>query len=378
MDSNTHDIARNQFMLTGGLARQGYDWWWHSFTGRDAQTGEEKPFFIEVFACNPALGGDEPVFGQLPENKAAGIKPSYVMVKAGCWGKDARQLHRFFGWNEATVKGGVPFSVKAGDCYASENVLRGSVSVSCEDAAAHPEWMSDAGTMEWNLLLDKQIAFNVGYGASAPMRQAEAFEMYWHVEGMKTLVNGTVRLDGRTYTVDGPTSYGYADKNWGKNFTSPWVWLASSHLTSTLTGKSLENSAFDIGGGRPKVYAMALPHKLLGSIVYEGETYEFNFSKAWTGSTTEFDCRETDEDVVWHVVQDTHTARLETDIRCSKADMLLIDYEAPDGSKRYNRLWNGGNGEGLLRLYSKKHGVLTLIDEILAENVGCEYGEFDA
>jgi tocopherol cyclase len=84
MNFNTPDDARNQCMLTGPLRRRGYDWWWHSFTVRDAQTGEERPFFVEYFLVNPALGGAEPVLGQLPANKAAGRRPSYVMVKAGC------------------------------------------------------------------------------------------------------------------------------------------------------------------------------------------------------------------------------------------------------------------------------------------------------
>ena len=52
---NHHDITRNSFMLHGPLAHHGYDWWWHSFTAQDAQTGEDKPFFIEFFICNPAL-----------------------------------------------------------------------------------------------------------------------------------------------------------------------------------------------------------------------------------------------------------------------------------------------------------------------------------
>ncbi|MCF0174721.1 MAG: hypothetical protein HUJ95_05200, partial [Bacteroidales bacterium] len=76
------DPRRNAFMLDGSFAGQGYDWWWHSFTGVNKATGEEKAFFIEFFLCNPALGGAKPVFGQLPENKAKGIKPSYLMVKA--------------------------------------------------------------------------------------------------------------------------------------------------------------------------------------------------------------------------------------------------------------------------------------------------------
>ena len=46
-------------------------------------------------------------------------------------------------------------------------------------------------------------------------------------------------------------------------------------------------------------------------------------------------------------------------------------------AKRHNRLWNGGNGYGTIRLYEKQLGELTLIDEIEATHIGCEYGEYD-
>ena len=61
-----------------------------------------------------------------------------------------------------------------------------------------------------------------------------------------------------------------------------------------------------------------------------------------------------------------------TDITCDKSEMLLVNYEAPNGKKLHNRLWNGGNGKGTVKLY--RHGKL--VDEIVAENVGCEYGEY--
>ena len=63
--SNRSDLTRDGFMLKKTLAETGHDWWWHSFTGRDAMTGEERAFFIEFFTCNPALGESKPVFGQL-------------------------------------------------------------------------------------------------------------------------------------------------------------------------------------------------------------------------------------------------------------------------------------------------------------------------
>ncbi|MBQ5383135.1 MAG: hypothetical protein IIU46_01640 [Treponema sp.] len=369
---NRKDQKRNACQLFGGQAKKGYDWWWHSFTGRNAQTGEEKPFFIEFFLCNPALGEDGPVYGQLKENQDAGKRPSYLMVKAGAWGKDAAQLHRFFGWKECKVSFGAPFEITADNCHITESEISGKVSVSREDAENHPEYMCQSGEMIFNLKIDKQVAFNVGYGAGAFFRKTQLFEMFWHAEGMKSAFSGEVIWNGVRYTVSPENSYGYADKNWGKNFTTPWVWLSSNNLTSEITGKKLEDSVFDIGGGRPKVGFIALPRKLLSAFWYEGKPYEFNFSKFWTGCRTKFDCHETEDEIIWHVEQKTWSNKMVTDVSCKKSDMLLVNYESPDGKKRHQRLWNGGNGKGTVQLYHRGK----LIDRIKAENIGCEFGEY--
>ncbi len=369
--ANISDISRDQWMLTGALARKGYDWWWHSFTGYNEKTGEERAFFIEFFTCNPALGKEEPIFGQTPEKN----KPSYLMVKAGSWGENAKQLHRFFGWKKVQIRKGAPFGVKAGDCFLSETGTYGEVNVS--GAADHPEWMCDNGQMKWKLKINKRTSFHVGYGASAFSRKLNSFEMFWHAEGIKTDYEGFVEWEGERYRISPEDCYGYADKNWGSDFTSPWVWLSSDHLTSKITGKKLENSVFDIGGGRPKAFGIALDRKLLSEFVYEKKCYEFNFSKFWTFTRTKFDCRETDTQIIWHVKQETLSAVMITEIICDKEDMLLVNYEAPNGKKLHNRLWNGGNGRGTVKLYKKVLGKRVLVDEVLAENVGCEYGEYD-
>ena len=373
---NHHDLTRDACMLHGPLRHLGYDWWWHSLTARDAQTGEEKPFFFEFYVCNPALAEDAPVLGQLPENRANGKKPSYLMVKAGCWGEGKCQLHRFFAWKDVQMHADAPYEITAADCHASETALSGSISISREEAQAHPEWMCDAGQLSWNLTIDKQIAFNVGYGASKPLRDAEAFAMYWHAEGMKSAYSGEIVFNGRTYVVTPETSYGYADKNWGRDFTSPWVWLSSNCLKSRLTGKVLSNSVFDIGGGRPKVYFVPLDRRLLGVFWYEGREFDFNFSKVHLHVKTTFSFDEAGDTVHWHVRQENTHAVMETEISCNKKDMLLINYEAPDGSKKHNRLWNGGNGWGTVRLYEKQGEETVLIDEIECTHVGCEYGEY--
>lgn len=84
---NKSDITRDYFMLKGPLEKKGYDWWWHNFTGYNHETKEEKSFFIEYFICNPALGGDKAILGQLTANKKRNKKPSYALIKVGTWVK---------------------------------------------------------------------------------------------------------------------------------------------------------------------------------------------------------------------------------------------------------------------------------------------------
>ena len=373
--ANKSDIERNGFRLTGPLAKRGYDWWWHNMTAINKKTGEEKPFFIEYFVCNPALAKDEPVIvWNRPEAQKAGERPSYVLVKVGFWGEGKKgQIHNFYAWKDAVIQKEGPIDIKVGGCHCSETHISGSVKVTPEEKDAHPEWMCDAGEMSWDLKVDKNITYNVGYGASKFFRKINSFEMFWHAEGIKTQFEGQIILDGVKYDVIPEKSYGYSDKNWGKNFTSPWVWLSSCDLTSKKTGKKLENSAFDIGGGRPKIGPIALNRQLLSDFCYEGKSYEFNFSKFWKFVKTEFESHETDTQIVWHVDQKAGKYRMITDITCEKKDMVFVNYEAPDGKKRHNRLWNGGNGQGTVKLYKGDE----LIDEVIAKHIGCEYGEYD-
>ena len=372
---NVQSLRKNGFMLDGKFAKRGYDWWWHSFTATDDETGEEVPFFIEYFICNPALKGENPVLAQSDEAKKKNLKPTYLMVKAGAWGKNKKQLHRFYSLSDVKINKS-PFGVFAEECSAEENRITGKIKVSPEEAESSKGMMCDSGSMEWDLKLEKNVAYNVGYGTSWLFRVMKAFEMYWHAQGMKTYVSGNITFDGRHYTVKKESSFGYADKNWGCGFTTPWVWLSSNDLVSNVTGKRLSDSVFDIGGGKPRVFGIPLNRKLLSAFWYEGSPYEFNFSKFWTFTKTEFSSEETGDEILWHVMQETVKARMETEIRCKKDDMIFVNYEDPDGVKRFDRLWNGGNGYGNVKLYKKRGKNLELIDDIKCGHVGCEYGEF--
>lgn len=373
---NKSDISRNHYMLKGALAKKGYDWWWHSFTGYDKKSNEAKAFFIEYFIINPALCKDKVILGQLPENISGKKRPSYVMVKVGAWGEDKKQLHNFYPINDMKMATDA-LELSIGNCFLSETEIRGEVYVDSDDNHAHPEYLSDAGTMSWDLKVDKQIAFHVGYGASKFFQSINAFEMFWHAEGMKTQYSGSVTYDGAVYDVMPEKSYGYADKNWGGDFTSPWVWLSSCNMVSKKSGETLHNSVINIGGGKPKVFGIPLNRKLLIDLYYEGVDYEFNFSKFWTFTRTKFNCYETDTDIVWEIETQNLNVVMVLKSTCKKSEMLNINYEAPNGLKRHNRLWNGGTGEGSLTLYKKSIGGRKLIDEISMRNIGCEYGVYD-
>jgi len=361
--------AKNNYMLKGPLALKGYDWWWHSFTGVNAKTGEEKSFFIEYFVTNPAFGSELPQF-----TEDGSKRPSYVMIKAGAWGKNAKQLHRFFGTKELEYDP-TELRIVAGDCFLSTDTMKGSVTVTEATAKEHPEYMTDAGSMSWLLQIRRVNAFDVGYGTSKFFRTINAFQMYWHAAGMKTEYSGTVYYEGEKYIISPDTCYGYADKNWGSDFTKPWIWLSSCHIRRAGEKDYLQDTVFDFGGGRPKVFFLPLENTLLGKIRYEGEDYEFNFSKFWTFAQTKFRCKVTEKDVIWHVRLANSSAAIEIKAKCPKEDMLKIRYQAPSGEHTFEELWNGGTGIATIKLYKRSIVGLRLVADLVADHVGCEYGE---
>lgn len=373
---NKSDLTRNLYMLKGPLAKKGYDWWWHNFTGYHRVTGEAKAFFIEYFVCNPLLGKDKAILGQLVENKALGIKPSYALIKVGTWGKNSKQIHNFYPISKFSFEED-QLNIKIGHCTLTEKHMKGSCKITPQEAENHPEYMCNAGDMTWDLSINKKISYNVGFGASKFLRAINAFEMFWHAEGIKTEYSGEVVLDGEIYDIIPEKSYGYADKNWGGDFTSPWLWISSCNFKSLITGKILENSAVEFGGGQPKIFGVAIARKLLGGLYYEGRMYDYNFSKFWTGSKIDFSFTEDKHINTWRITAKNRYSMMELILNCPTEEMLFINYEAPNGKKLHNRLWNGGTGYGEIKLYHLKNKEKLLIDHIEIKNAGCEYGEYN-
>ena len=95
-----------------------------------------------------------------------GKKPLYFMMKVGAWGKEPKQLHNFYSMKQFKCPDD-KLDIKVGDKISlSEKHMKVFCKVTEEEAKSHPEYMSNAGEMKWDIEIDKQITFNVDYGAS--------------------------------------------------------------------------------------------------------------------------------------------------------------------------------------------------------------------
>jgi tocopherol cyclase len=368
-----HSTAdRNGYMLRGRLAREGYDWWWHSLVAEKRGSGERGPFFFEYYVINPALGDDAPVFGQRPENRANGVRPSYAMVKAGRGGDRKVQLHRFEAIAAFSAER-TRLDVRIGDCAATETRLCGHARVTPEEAAL-PERMTDAGELRWELEAAKALSYSVGYGASRLFRGLDAFRMFWHVQGMRTRYRGLTIYDGETFEVRPDTCTGYQDKNWGKDYTNPWVWLSCNCFADALTGRPEPDASLVLGGGVPIAFGIPFGRKVLVAFHYRDEWFDYNFSHF--NCRQDWRCREEPDRITWDAVVQRRGSRLELAFSCPKSAMLLVNYENPRGEKNHSRLWNGGHAAGELRLFRKVRGRWSAAAHLHGEFGGCEFGEY--
>lgn len=203
------------------------------------------------------------------------------MLKAGCWGKDAAvQIHNFYGIDDFSVSRRA-MDVRIGPHTATETRIIGAVKVSEQEAVDRPELMCGPGEMNWDIEVQKALAFDVGLGACGIMRSLNAFQMFWHVQGMKTLYNGTIVFNGEELEVLPDTCCGYAGKNWGSDYTPIWTWLSCNNFTSRTSGEKPPLTSLDVGGAVPIVFGKILPRRLLIAFYYKGKLFEFNFTKFW-------------------------------------------------------------------------------------------------
>lgn len=372
---NQSDLTRNSYMLRGSLSRKGYMRWFHSFSGVQPDTGETRTFFIEFFIINPGLGCDLPVLGQHPYYKKRGMKPSYVMVKAGAFpdadGEGGRQLHGFYPISSLKATA-APLIMQVEDCFYSENRLTGSVEVSREEAK-HRSFMSDAGRMEWDVEVHKAVSCHTGILAGAFFRAVNGLESFWHGEGIRSFFRGSVTLDGVRYEVSPETSYGYADKHWGRSFNRPLLQFASGRLTSQRTDRELKHSVLAINGCCPRFLCFPLRRRLMIQLTYMGEDFEFGFVRPFLFSRQKWEVKETNKRFIWHIMAQNKTAVIKISGSCTKEQMLRLQYENPDGTRSKQPLWAGCAGVGTIQLYRRTQGGRQLLDTLKLSDAICRW-----
>lgn len=369
---NQSDLKRNASMLRGSLAKKGYMRWWHSFTGTQPETGENRTFFVEFFIVNAKLGGSLPVLGQHPYYKKRGIRPSYLMIKAGVFpdknGNNGRQLHSFYPVPALrTAENPLVMQVKDGSetaCLYSEDKIFGSVEVT-PDEARHRSLMTDAGRMEWNLEVRKAVSCHTGIWGSRFLQFMNALDSYWHGEGIRSFFHGSVTLDGVVYQVSPESSFGYADKHWGRSFNTPWLQLACGKLNSQRTGGELRHSVLALNGFCPRFLWFPLRQRLMLQLTYMGEDFQFTRCK--------WETKETGKRFIWHILAQNKDSVVKISLSCTKEEMLFLQYEDPEGIKEKTPLWAGNGGLGTVQIYRRTSGGRELLDSLKLDNSLCIY-----
>ncbi|MBQ0050843.1 MAG: hypothetical protein KBT11_02130 [Treponema sp.] len=375
----------DQYVLRGKLRQEGFERWRYVFTAVNADTNQERKFFIELYIVNPGVSPKVAVIGQKSRlavsesdlqyalagtaaaqnaNEELAVKPSYVLIKAGSYGKAGKHFNKFIASSQFTViKNAGTF--KAGECMFGQNSLSGSISVNSQELRIKPELLCDAGSMEWDVKFERNIL-------SEPMYKKG--DSFWAPFGLKTLYSGTVTLNGQEYLITPKTSFGYSDKSWGSGVFNPYFHLSSTKLTSIISGKSMLNSCFAIDG--------EFENSLKGILFLEGEVFKIGEKKLFRKTSLIHECtqmpgKEGEEKVHWMVSTQNGKYVIDIDVYCNANEMIVRDYEIPQGKRSLMKILGSGSGTGEIRVYKKLGKNLELLEHANIYDAVCEFGEIE-
>ena len=371
-----------RYMLNGLFKKNGFDRWRLAFTGVSEDTGEESSFFIEFYIVNPLLSPSECVLGfknrvEATEKNIAYnlsspekyVKPSFVMVKVGRLCKNGKQINAYFPSNYMKAGTG-EFLIKVGTapentCVLTDNATSGSVVVTKNELLEKPELLCSAGSMTWDLHYSIGDSFFPNYRSSLSS---------WSCFGARSAFGGVVILDGEKFSINTKSSFGYFDKNWGKNFANPFLHLSSSNLTSNISGKKLLMSCFAVQGEynrRLSILTCLEGHKLE---FHAGSHRKYNLHYECTQMPS---AENEPVKLHWSVSMNDRKNFIDIDVYCESSAMFVRDYESPDGGRKVLKVLGGGTGIGELKLYQRVRKNLELLEDIRIESCLCEYGNIE-
>lgn len=360
-----------------------------------SSTGAETVFFIELQSVNPLFSPNKTVLGYKntarigPEDlqnalagtesaKSIGLddmpQPSYIAVRAGTLGVGAKQL-AVYDSSSHIVTGKEQIASISG-CTFGDEVLKGSILITAAQLQEHPEYLCQAGAMEWD----------IKYCLDVPLRALYKRQSYrWWPVGAKASFSGSIVLDGEKYEVSGSKSHGYADFTEAKKsvllhtISIPYFHISSSFLTSHITGRVMKDSCVVVHGLYGNNFNSAAIGLKLGDKV-------ITLPGAKRGVRTIAECVEAaaDEDgprLHWSMsvdLKDSYSKYvIDVDVMCHTKLLSVRNIELPEGKRRVMRLLQGGSGTGTVRLFQHVKKDLVLIEEAHIASALCEFGQLD-
>jgi len=388
MAANKKTLRDSRYGLLGSSKRTGVNYWRCFFNAFEKNSSTEQLFFIELELLNPQLSPSEPVLGFKPrvaitaedlqyalagttsakEIKAENImQPSYVAVRFGILGSDAKQLCSYHCVKNLRVSN-KPFTIQLDNKVFGEETLSGYINISEEEFQKHPEYLCDRGFASWNLKYEVIRDMNEGYKNKGER---------WFPYGIKTNFSGMISFDGADYIVDPRKCFGYMDRYWGKAFPYDWFHISSAHLTSLISGRTLFNSFFSIQGAFENRIAF------MGS--FEGADILFPANLKKRSYTCVWDCVQApesedpdDNKLHWSVSINSKLWVIDIDIYCRIKELYNRNLELPEGKRQVLSMLQGSTGSGEIKLFKKLRNTLEQIEYAEITKAVCEFGHEEA
>ncbi|MBQ5780828.1 MAG: hypothetical protein IIW10_02625 [Spirochaetaceae bacterium] len=374
MKNSIRNLKLNTYMLKGSYCNTGFDSWWHSFSGVNTETGEEKTFFVEYIVLNPSLSPDKVVFGQKEDNLLYKVNPSYLMVKAGECGKNGKELNNFYSYPDFSVN---PrhLDILIGSCRMNKLTLSGSVFVNDKEAKFLPECMTDAGSMRWDLKMLKNCSYIPDNTSPWKNRVFHLSDTNIFVQGLSCEFEGTVIYDDAQYEVRRETSHGYAEKRWGKAFPKFSARFYSSDLTNMISGQKMKDSALFFWGLTGKFHGSNRKRKSFLYLKLNEKVLEFNFlkDKSSAFANVEMADNNEDENIHWVISAESKKNIVDIHIYSPKDSVSNLHHESPISAQVCEDALYSLNCHGEIKIFLKDRHQLELLDHIQFGHGGCEY-----
>lgn len=371
--------------FTGTKKKAGINSWRVFFTGQEKNSGAESLFFLELEFLNAWQSPSEPLLGFKPRvtiteddlqyalagtSSAANlkseeiIKPSYVVIRFGKLGQDAKQICSYYPLKNAKFSA-KPYNLQFDNTVFSDDQLSGFINVTEEDFKKHPEFLCDKGFASWNLKYEVIKDFKEGYKDK---------ETKWSPCGIKTNFLGIVNFDGNDYVVDPRKCFGYMDHYLGKSLPFTWFHVSSANLTSIISGKTLLNSCFSIQGNFDDRLAF------LGT--FEGADISFPANMSKRQYSCVWDCVQAPESddinenkLHWSVSINNKVWVIDVDIYCRINELYSRSLELPDGQRKVLKVVQGATGTGEIKLFKRIKNTLEQIEYANITKAVCEFGQ---